>query len=552
MKKNILAIAAIMLSCTLFAQTDSLRAVVNVNNEYNPVQIKVNKKNFTPNISNGSKASAPKYEFTTEAMPYKGFVSERNTDELLPGQETPYNGYVRLGYGITNEVDLKASYNLDVTERDNFKMAASMDGYKKELDGLYNKWDSRMYNSAVDIEYTHTFNNLWLGVAGDFNNRVFNYQNAGFGQYVTDKQNSINYGARINGGSTATEGFGYSFNTAFNHNGRKYSTGIEEDIYENSVNAGGSAWYDIDNSELRRVGIMINADMFLYNKELRKSTFGYDNYCSIDIDPYLDFNLGSWALRLGTRMNLVTANGAVFAIAPDIKLKKSFANNVSFFAKATGGRTDNNFSKLESITPYWGFDKEVSKQLKPTYRVLDAAVGSTITFEPLSIDLAAGYVYTKDDLLQQVEYLETVSQHAFVYSNFAQKNTHDAFFSARVGYDLGGWLKVSGDARYDYWECDNHDLLVLKPEITLNLNAEVKPLRGLVVNAGYNFTRFTDGEEGTRLVNKNDLNLRVSYNITPWLGAYLQGNNLLDKKYYEYAGYLTRGIHGVIGLTANF
>ena len=127
MKKNILAIAAIMLSCTLFAQTDSLRAVVNVNNEYNPVQIKVNKKNFTPNISKGSKTSAPRYEFTTEAMPYKGFVSERNTDELLPGQETPYNGYVRLGYGVTNEVDLKASYNLDVTDRDNFKMAASME-----------------------------------------------------------------------------------------------------------------------------------------------------------------------------------------------------------------------------------------------------------------------------------------------------------------------------------------------------------------------------------------------------------------------------------------
>ena len=36
-------------------------------------------------------------------------------------------------------------------------------------------------------------------------------------------------------------------------------------------------------------------------------------------------------------MNLITANGAAFAIAPDIKLRKSFANNVSLFAKATGG-----------------------------------------------------------------------------------------------------------------------------------------------------------------------------------------------------------------------
>lgn len=547
-----MAIAAIMLSCTLFAQTDSLRAIVNVSNEYNPVQIKVNKKSFTPTISNRNQTGTPRYSFTTEAMPYKGFVSERNTEELLPGQESPYNGYVRLGYGITNELDAKASYSLDITERDNLRVAASMDGYNKELDGLYNEWDSRMYNSTVDLGYTHTFNSLWLNVAGDFNNRVFNYQNAGFSQNVTDKQNSKNYGLRVKGASTAGEGFGYSFNAAFTHNSRKYSTGVDESISENGINAGGGAWYDIDNSELRRVGILINADAFLYNKNLRNSTYGYSNYCSVDIDPYLDFNLGGWDLRLGTRMNLITSGGAAFAIAPDVKLGKAFANNVSFFIKATGGRTDNNFSRVESITPYWGFDKETSRQLKPTYKVLDAAVGSTITLEPLSIDLAAGYVYTKDDLLQQVEYLETYSQHAFIYSNFAQKNTHDAFASVRVGYDYGGWLKVSGDARYDYWECDNHDLLVLKPEITLNLNAEVKPLRGLTVNAGYNFTRFTDGEEGTRLANKNDLNLRVSYDITHWLGAYLQGNNLLDNNYYEYAGYLSRGIHGVIGLTANF
>ena len=552
MKRNILAIATFMLSCTLFAQTDSLRAVVNVSNEYNPVQIKVSKKSFTPTIDNRRRTTAPEYEFTKEAMPYHGFVSERDTKGLLPGQESLYNGYLRFGYGITNELDAKASYNLDITERDNLRASASMDGYNKELDGLYNKWDSRMYNSCVNLGYTHTFDRLWLNVAGDFNNRVFNYQNAGYSQYVTDKQNSKNYGLHVNGASTGVDGYGYRFNAAFTHNSRKYSTGIEEGIYENRINAGGGAWYDIGNSELRRVGILINADIFLYNKELRESTSGYDNYSSVDIDPYLDFNLGGWELRLGTRMNLVTANGAAFAIAPDIKLEKSFATNVSFFAKATGGRTDNNFSKLESITPYWGFDKEVSKQLKPTYKVLDAAVGSTITFEPLSIDLAAGYVYTKDDLLQKVELHKSFSRHAFIYSNFAQKNTHDAFFSARVGYDYGGWLKISGDARYDYWECDNHDLLVMKPEITLNLNAEVKPLRGLVVNAGYNFTRFTDGEEGARLVNKNDLNLRVSYNITPCLGAYLQGNNLLDKKYYEYAGYLTRGLHGVIGLTANF
>ena len=463
-----------MLSCALYAQTDSLRAVVNVSNEYNPVQINVNKRNFTPTISNHTQTGTPEYEFTTAAMPYRGFVSERYTQELLPGQEQPYNGYVRLGYGITNELDLKACYGMDITERDNIRFAASMDGFKKELDGMYNKWDSRMYNSAVDLGYTHTFNKLWLNVAGDFNNRVFNYQNAGSSQLVTDKQNSKNYGLRVKGASTAGDGYGYSFNSAFTHNSRKYSTGIADGIAENRINAGGGAWYDIDNSELRRVGIRIDADMFMYNGNLRNSTFGYDNYSSVDIDPYLDFVFGAWDLRLGTRMNIATANGSVFAIAPDIKLKSAIADNAILYVKATGGRTDNNFSHLENITPYWGFDNKVSRQLKPTYKVIDATAGSTMTFAPLSIDVAAGYVYTKDDLLQQVELLETISQHAFVYSNFAQKNTHDAFITARAGYDHGGWLKVAADVRYDYWECDNHDLLVLNPELTFNINAELR------------------------------------------------------------------------------
>ncbi|MBR5829197.1 MAG: hypothetical protein IKY47_03965 [Bacteroidaceae bacterium] len=552
MKKNILAIAAIMLSCILHAQTDTLRAVVNVSNEYNPVQINVNKRNFTPTISTPTRTATPEYGFTTEAIPYKGFVSERATGELFPTQESPYNGYVRLGYGVTNELDLKASYGIDLTARDNIRFAGSMDGFKKELYGVFNEWDSRMYNSTADIGYTHTFNKLWLDIAGNFNNRVFNYQNAGFSQFVTDKQNSKNYGLHVKGASTALDGYGYSFNAAFTHNCRKYSTGVAEGIAESGINAGGGAWYKIGDSELRGVGILLNADVFLYNSTLRKSAYGYDNYCSVDIDPYLDFNFGGWDLRLGTRMNFVTANSAVFAISPDIRLRKAFNEYVAIFVKGTGGREDNNFSKLESLTPYWGFDKEVSRQLKPTYKVLDASAGTTITLEQLSIDLTAGYAFTKDDLLQQMELLETFSQHAFVYSNLAQENTHDAFITARVGYDYGGWLKLSGDARYDYWECDNHDLLVLNPELTFNFNAELKPLRGLTINAGYNYTRFTKGEEDTRLADKNDLSLRVSYNITSRLGAYIQGNNLLNKKYYQYAGYLTRGVHGVIGLTANF
>ena len=76
MRRFILSIA-VLLSCTAYAQTDTLRAVVNVHNEYNPVHIKVNKKSFVPTTTGSeTRKSSPSYEFTREAMPFGGFVSE--------------------------------------------------------------------------------------------------------------------------------------------------------------------------------------------------------------------------------------------------------------------------------------------------------------------------------------------------------------------------------------------------------------------------------------------------------------------------------------------
>ena len=545
-------VAAIMLSCTVSAQTDSLRAVVNVNNEYNPVHIKVNKKSFVPSISSDTRKKAPEYRFTSDAIPYNGFVSENSNAGLPEKQECPYNGYARAGYGTGNWLDLKAAYRYDLTARDNIRFAASMDGFMTEIDGIFQNWDSRMYNSCIDLGYTHVFNNLRIDVAGEFNNRLFNYQKSGLLQTVTDKQNSMDYGVHVKGASLLTGAFGYNFNAAFTHNNRKYSTGLDNSIYENCINAGGHIWYSIDHDDIKKVGLRVNLDAFLYNNTLRDAMHPYDNYYSVDIDPFIDFNFGGWEMHLGTRMNLITEGEAAFAIAPEIRIEKYFNGNISLFAEATGGRTDNNFARLGSITPYWNFDEDRSTPLKPTYKVVDAVIGTTMTFEPFSLGITAGYAYTKDDLMQYDTTGDRYSVYDYVYSNFGQDDTHNAHASLNMGYDFGGWLRIAGDARYDYWKCDSEELLVMRPEVTCNLNAEVKPLRGLTVSAAYNFTYFAKGADDKRIDSKNELNARASYNIFPWLGVYLQGENLLGDSYFEYAGYETRGARGMLGVTANF
>lgn len=538
----------VMVSVAVSAQRDTLRAVVDIEGEYIPEAIPVKKMNFTPVIVEDGGREVAEPRFSETARPFGGFVSEKNTKELVHKAELPYNGYARVGYGVANELDIKAAYNYDITESDNINAFVAVDGYRRFVDGELYDWKSRMYNTMSGINYSHTFSALRLDADAGFSNMVFNYQDAGFNEGCTDKQNYTNFRFSVRGASILSGPFAYSFRAGYTNNAHKYSSDFKRNINENRINAGGAVSYMIDNPDVQGVGIDIETNTYLYSSLLQKGVNGYDDYTVVHLAPYIDFGFFDWQLRLGTRMDIRTANGATFSIAPDIKLRRDFSDQIQFFASATGGRKDNSFAVLQSVTPYWNHEDGITKQLKPTYKVVDAAVGSTINIEPLSIELRGGYAYTKDDLLQTMG----VSQHAYIYTAFEQQNTHNAHAYVRLGYDLGGWLSVSGDARYDYWSCDNKDLLVLKPEISCNLNAEVRPLENLTLNAGYNFTRFTKSAKEKRVGLKNDLNLRIAYQITPRFGAYVQGDNLLNDSFYEYAGYFDRGARGVIGVTANF
>ena len=77
-------------------------------------------------------------------------------------------------------------------------------------------------------------------------------------------------------------------------------------------------------------------------------------------------------------------------------------------------------------------------------------------------------------------------------------------------------------------------------------------IKNLTIKVGYNFTRYTKNESGMRITDKHDLHARASYTINRYFGAFIQGDNLINDKYYEYAGYLTRGIRGMLGVTVNF
>ena len=554
MRRTLILISALALSLAATAQTDNKNAVVNVENDYTPEVVGVTKKDFTPSDDAKPNTDPMTLMFSKSGKAYDGFASDTDVKDALPQKETLFPGYVRLGYGLTNDIDAKAAYRLGVGKNGALKAYAGLDGYKCNVDGLFSEWNSRLYQATAGVGYTQRFKALTLGIDGAFMNSVFNYQNTGVAAPgITDKQDGQNYRLAINAVSHLMGAFSFNIKGDVEYITRRWSSGVKAPVGEMRYGVGAGLGYELMTKHVSSFGVDLGMDAYTYNSMLKGTDMGYNTLFSIDVDPYANLKFGNWNLKTGVKMNVITRGRGAFAIAPDIEVLSNVRENVTVYGSITGGRAQNGFAKLDGITPYWGFVKGENTRLKPTYKIVDVNLGSRISFEPLSMELSAGYAYTQDNLLDTPQpQADNQAYSHLVYVNFGQDDTHHAYAALDLGLDLRSWMKLSADVRYDFWHCNNDYLLVMKPMLTVDANAEFRLIEHLTMRVGYNFTLYTKSESRGRISNRNDLYARVSYQINKRFGAYIQGNNLLNDKYYECAGYLARGIRGSLGATVNF
>ena len=551
MKRTIISAFVALFAATTFAQTDSLNAVVKVENDYNPIIVKAVKQSFTPQIEMPTDNTPLDLVFSRSATPFERFVSNRDLSNLLPEQESVYNGYARLGYGNYNNVDAKLGYRLDVGANDVINLYASLAGFNGNIDGLNTgDWKSRFYDTWLTADYTHRFRYLSFTILGGVNDNVFNYQPSGIVPTTgIDKQhnNDARLMARIK--SNLAGPVSYNANVGYQLHTRKYSSAVKERISENQFTAGGEFALEFDNEQLRSFGIAATFDAFTYNDALKPkfAEYKFDDYISVRVNPFMDFRFDAWKLRLGVHADVLTANGKKIAVAPDIKFEAPLNENINLYANATGGNRLNTFASLNELSPYWNYG-EASKQLTPTYKVFDIETGLRMGYEPLAIHLFMGYDYTKYNLLPTVSLVSPL----LIYTDFAQDDTRKYYIGGKLSYDYSGWLNVTADARYNKWSCDGaDDLLLFTPMIEANAKARARLYDGLYFGLGYNFARYTKGDNG-RIENMNNLNPNISYKFHKQFNAYIQADNLLNKKYFSYAGYYAKGINFLAGVEYNF
>lgn len=557
--KRYTILSAIMLAASnLFAQNDTIGAVIQVENNYAPVVVKATKMGFTPQIEIASDHAPLNLIFSQKGEPFKRFVSQRNVKDVLPTQEMCLPGYARLGYGTGNNLDLKGAYRFSFGKRDRLTLFASMDGYNTDIDYNDEEWRSRFYTTEINADYTHNFDNLTLGVEADIKNSVFNYMQPIFYASnlrmpeTTDKQNCGSYALLVKAASNTMGALSYKAYAGFTINNRKYSASIAENIGETRLRAGGTVRYELAHENLYNLGANIDIDGFIHNSALKPEDGPgihdrYSDYALIRLNPFGNLRFGDWKGRLGIHADLVTANSPFLAVAPDIRIEGPLAQGISLYAAATGGRKAASFEMLDALSPYWNYIPGV-KQPATVYNLCDISAGVRTTIGALYTNIYAGFSYTIDDLMPTAD-----AKTSILYTKFIQDNSRDIYIGIDAGYDFGGIVNVEGNIRYDRWGCsDNDDLLMYKPMLTAGIKARARIIEGLYANVGYTFTGYTSGNDDLKIEDKSYLEARISYRLHKQLNLFLQGNNLLDCEYELYPGCLAQGANAMVGASINF
>lgn len=557
--KRYTILSAIMLAASnLFAQNDTIGAVIQVENNYAPVVVKATKMGFTPQIEIASDHAPLNLIFSQKGEPFKRFVSQRNVKDVLPTQEMCLPGYARLGYGTGNNLDLKAAYRFSFGKRDRLTLFASMDGYNTDIDYNDEEWRSRFYTTEINADYTHNFDNLTLGVEADIKNSVFNYMQPIFYANnlrmpeTTDKQNCGSYALLVKAASNTMGALSYKAYAGFTINNRKYSASIAENIGETRLRAGGTVRYELAHENLYNLSANIDIDGFIHNSALKPEDGPgihdrYSDYALIRLNPFGNLRFGEWKGRLGIHADLVTANSPFLAVAPDIRIEGPLAQGISLYAAATGGRKAASFETLDILSPYWNYIPGV-KQPATVYNLCDISAGVRTTIGALYTNIYAGFSYTIDDLMPTAD-----AKTSILYTKFIQDNSRDIYIGIDAGYDFGGIVNIEGNIRYDRWGCsDNDDLLMYKPMLTAGIKARARIIEGLYANVGYTFTGYTSGNDDLKIEDKSYLEARISYRLHKQLNLFLQGNNLLDCEYELYPGCLAQGANAMVGASINF
>lgn len=330
------------------------------------------------------------------------------------------------------------------------------------------------------------------------------------------------------------------------------------------------AYYFTDSEKSNETSVSLKAD---FRDQIKKSLVGFDTRFSlfnrnsvgdslqhilVQIDPWVQRSAEEWQAKLGVNMfSLINpdANSETF-FYPNIHFQFALADKflLSYFG-FTGKLENHYFLDVAAENPFiWaGFETKPTQHKKIIFAGFKANISSKLSF-----DIKATYDEMKDNML----FVDSIGadriQFLTVYDDMDMFNLKaELVFNVNEKFDC----RLKGNY-YTYFTLKKEQQAWDKPDFDISLAASYNMQDKLMFHTNLFMigNRYARGEfdlsnnefEEIKLVPTVDVNLGVEYRYTRKISAFLNLNNLIAAKYYQYNYYPTQRFHAQVGVTYAF
>ncbi len=285
----------------------------------------------------------------------------------------------------------------------------------------------------------------------------------------------------------------------------------------------------------------------------------------VDIHPSYLLTLKRFSAAIGVKISLETGNfnrGSDLKayLYPELNLLWQPSAYFNLYGRMDG-RTDlNSLASLYEAQPYFFPTMTPAKYnpqgnfFRPSH-ICNYEIGTNIgPFKGASLMLFAGIDMADEWLMP-----------AYAAGYFSPRDVVGSHFGLKASYTFRSYLDISAKLVYAYSPDDDFDkgyyLWRDHARWDLAVKATVRPVKQLAIGLSYHMRTHRakpvpgiDGlsDSSQYLGDIHDLNASVSYNITRQWTVFINGENLIDHRYYLGPAIPSQGIRGMLGAAYKF
>ncbi|MCM1355806.1 MAG: hypothetical protein NC212_05300 [Staphylococcus sp.] len=579
-----IALIALSLLSVATVSGQGLHKEINVDQEIVPVKRDASRINVLPTLSLPA-ISRPQLSFSDRVVTTRvpnSITTLAPVAYLDKLHESPYRGYVALGLGAPLfNATFSAGYRAIDTEKTRLSIWSQYDGdiYRDKhtdivggpVTEVTDYW--RDHSATIGADLCQS-----VGKNTDLNANVdytYAYHTAPIGVY-TYSQNVSRANASV-GLASHGDGLQYSIGARYGHFGFyhfDFPAGFnylladypEKGARQNLAAIDGSV--SLPMGETTEVAIDLSAD-FLHSSShitpIHPLHFSFDNAGSettglIAVTPHFDF--GSQAVKghIGAEVDFSINDGKAIHIAPEVSFAWTPTQLLGIEIKAHGGSSLNSLAELYAYSPYLNPFATYGQSHIPV------ALDGRLTVGPFLgayLELYGGYAKANGWLMPVensyagygiFDRVDLSAWHAGAAIGYDWRDR----FSARVSYET-----APNDYDNSYYEWRDRAKHVVNAEL------KVRPIKPLLVTLGWEFragrhTYYNNevfGDLGVfqyytpvpvSLGCVSDLSLSAAYSVTDRLTVFLNGENLLNRRYDLFSFRPSQGTTVMVGASLKF